>query len=153
MDAASDVRVLLPEHKEILLAFARERLSALISDPMDREMRSWTAPWRAEALEHYLKQGWSYGLFSDAEMKGYLLAQPFLFFRGLTQTLWVESVDGVSLDDTLNLIDTAYRWAREKHFQCLLLHGRDDLLEHLGRRWPKASPSDSHLIEIKSTKF
>jgi hypothetical protein len=152
MNAASDVKVLLPDHKDRLLAFSKKRLEARVQDSMECELESWTAPWRAEALEHYLQQGWSYGLFSGAEIMGYVLAQPILFYRGLTQTLWIEHVDAVTVENELALIDTAYRWARDKHFQCVLVHDRPDLLPHMGR-WPKARAVDSPLIEIRSAKF
>lgn len=152
MDSASDVRVLLPEHKDLLLAFAKGRLADKVKDPMECELQSWTAPWRPESLDHYLKQGWSYGLFSGADLKGYLLAQPFLFYRGLTQTLWIETVDATTMESLLILIDTAYRWARDKHFQCVLLLDRVGLMEHMGR-WPMARLDDSRVVEIRSAKF
>lgn len=152
MNPAFDVRVLLPDHKETLQSFSKSALAKKISDPMELEMQSWTAPWRSESLDHYLKQGWSYGLFVNDQLHAYLLAQPFLFYRGLTQTLWIEYIEDGSTEETLALVDTAYRWARDKHFQCLLVEAKAELLKHL-QMWKSAQKVDAELIEIRSAKF
>lgn len=152
MNPAFDMRVLLPDHKDTLQAFSKANLAKSISDPMELEMQSWTAPWRSESLDHYLKQGWSYGLFVKGDLRAYLLAQPFLFYRGLTQTLWIEHIEGGSTEEMLALVDTAYRWARDKHFQCLLVEARAELVESL-HQWKMARKIDSGLIEIRSAKF
>src|ERR1044072_1755886 len=105
-----EVRILLPEHKDAVLRFARTRLERNIADEMEREMQSWTARWRGEALDHYLSMGWSYGAFNqDGELTGFLIAQPFLFHRGLTQTLWVEHFEYADEQSGQTLLDTAYR--------------------------------------------
>lgn len=156
MSSSQDVRVLLPQHKDLIQAFSKQSLAALVTDPMEAEMQSWTAPWRSEALDHYLKMGWSYGLFAGEErLVGYLLAQPYLFHRGLTQTLWVEHVEASSMEQKTALIETAYRWARDKHFQCVLIHGSRDLFESLSplNHWKHCRQVDSCLIEIRSAKF
>jgi hypothetical protein len=114
-------RVLLLGDIEMLLAFERQRLEETVGDDMEREMQSWSARWRPEALEHYLKLGWSYGVFEAERLRGYILAQPYLFHRGLTQTLWVEHVAADAKEVTDLLVDTVYRWARDKHFQVVLL--------------------------------
>ena len=97
------------------MAFAKTQITA--ADPMEREMQSWNARWRAEALDHYLPQGWSFVALDDDKVVGFLIAQPLLFFRGLTQTLWVEDVLG---PDAEALIEAARAWARDKHLQCVL---------------------------------
>jgi len=116
-----DLVILLPEHKEIILEFCKRRLAERERDPMEREIKSWSARWRAEALEHYLKLGWSYGAFVQGQLKGIVLGQPFVFHRGLTQTLWLEHLEGESEEIKAALLDCASRWARDKHFQCVLM--------------------------------
>jgi hypothetical protein len=40
-----------------------------------------------------------------------------LFFEGWTQSLWIEHVSAVRAEDAQEMIDIAYRWARDKHLQ------------------------------------
>lgn len=110
--------VLQPQHKEQILDFEK----GLLIDPNDiqAQMKSWDARWRAEALDHYLSMGWSFGQFKEGKLNSYVLAQPFLFFRGLTQTLWVEWLSASDSQGAQSMVDTAYRWARDKHFQALV---------------------------------
>jgi len=152
MNPPSEVQVLLPQHKDAVLAFAKAQLARRVSDPTESELQSWTAPWRAEALDHYLNMGWSYGLFEGETLVGFLLAQPLLFYRGLTQTLWVEHVSAPESQGRVLLLDTAYRWARDKHFQCVLVEGSPELLEHIGQ-WRSARQTSPCWIEIRSAKF
>lgn len=116
--------------------FAKRQLASRVGDPMEREMQSWSARWRGEALDHYLPHGWSFGAFKDSQLCGFIMGQPFLFCRGLTQTLWIEHVECASPEIEARLLDIAYRWARDKHLQCLLREG-----------------PDGRLIEIKSARF
>lgn len=118
-----DLLVLLPDHKEAIMAFAKERLAQREKDPMEREMKSWSARWRAEALDHYLKLGWSYGAFENGRLCGFVLGQPLLFHRGLTQTLWLEHLEAENENISTFLLDCATKWARDKHFQCVLMEG------------------------------
>ena|SRR5665213_1611956 len=136
MSQTLDLRILLPAHKDALMEFAKRQLSARVKDPMDSEMQSWSARWRGEALDHYLPQGWSFGAYRGEELCGFLLAQPILFFRGLTQTLWIELVESESDAVRTQLIDCAQRWARDKHLQCALYE-----------------QDDGHLHEIKTARF
>lgn len=104
------------EHAEIL-AFARARADQ--SDPF----AEWTAPWRGESLEHYLKIGWSMSRRDSqtGRLMGYILAQPFLFMRRQTQTVWIEHIDGETSAVVSELLDTVIRIAREKHMQRVLI--------------------------------
>lgn len=142
--AELNARILLPADQEMLLSFARARLEG---DEMTREMASWDARWRAEALEHYLPQGWSFGVFRGDKIAGFVLAQPYLFHRGLMQTLWVETLVSESSEVSRLLLDTVYRWARDKHLQCVLLE------ESFAREWPEATPVGEGLMEIKTARF
>ena len=147
-----DIRVLLPHDKDAVLALARTFHDRAIDDPMERELQSWTAPWRAEALDHYLKLGWSYGAFSGAELKGFLLAQPILFFRGLTQTLWVESLLSESAQTSQELLDTVHRWARDKHFQCVWVEGEKELRAQASS-FKQAINKNVDYVELRSSRY
>lgn len=118
---ARDIQILHQDSFELIQTFERERLKKIISDPMEAEMRSWNAPWREESLRHYLGTGWSVGLWDGSQLVGYFLAQPLLFYRGLTQVLWVEHVAFSMESDRDILIDTATRYAREKHLQSVFI--------------------------------
>lgn len=90
-------------------------------DDFQAEILSWSAPWRQEALSHYLPMGWSFGLFENDLIKAYALAQPQLFVHGLTQNLWVEHLFYNTEEEAQALLDLLYRTCREKHFQTLRL--------------------------------
>jgi hypothetical protein len=122
----NELRVLLPSDREALHAFARANLAKAVRDPMEAEMQSWTARWRLEALDHYLKLGWSYGCFDiEGRVRGFLLAQPFVFQGGHTQTLWVEHVEAADNETAAALIDCAVHWAKDKSFQRVLFDDRE----------------------------
>ena len=89
-------------------------------DENETRLLLWHVPWRKEALEHYLKLGWSFIARDGGKPVGFYLAQPFLFFRGQTQTLWIEHIEGLNQTITDSLLDIATRVAREKHLQRVL---------------------------------
>jgi hypothetical protein len=85
-------------------------------------LQSWTAPWREESLNHYLPQGWSFGVWSeDNKLLGYFLAQPLLFLNQQTQSLWVEHICSPEAQILRELCETAIKLSREKHFQRVYL--------------------------------
>lgn len=145
-------RILLPSDKERLLAFSRDRLAGRVEDEMEREIQSWSARWRPEALDHYLPQGWSFGVFDGDKLEGYFLAQPYLFHRGHTQTLWIEKFVYNSREAATLLIDTGHKWARDKHFQCVLFEGSEDT-RFILEDYKQAHPVEVGLIELKSAKY
>lgn len=119
-----NLRILQPSDRELVMDYGRRLLAKTQTDPMELEMASWTAPWRAESLDHYLKLGWCFGASSsnaESDLVGYTLAQPFLFFRGQTQSVWVEVIAGDTEEIRKALLETLYRWARDKHMQKLVL--------------------------------
>lgn len=116
-----DLVVLQPQHKEQIVDLEKSFLGDV--DDIRSQMKMWDARWRSEALDHYLNLGWSFGHFENDQLKAYVLAQPFVFFKGWTQTLWVEWLSGVDQDSRLSMVDTVYRWARDKHFQALVFEG------------------------------
>ena len=121
-------RVVKEHEIDQLFEFAKmlheKKNSAEGGDPFAAEMASWSAPWRRESLEHYLKLGWSMSAWSeDGEtLKGFSLAQPLPFYKGLTQTLWLEHVMAESQEIELGLLEVSYKWARDKHLQNLALN-------------------------------
>lgn len=114
-----DLKILEPKNDRDILEFESTRASHL--DPIERELKSWTARWRQEQLQHYLSLGWSYGAFQDNKLLGYVLAQPLLFFRGLTQTLWVEHLSYLDVPVGESLLESCWKWAKDKHFQTVLV--------------------------------
>jgi hypothetical protein len=102
------LRALRMEDKPALQAF--EELQVQQQDNPLAFMDNWSAPWREESLDHYLNLGWSMGHFESAKVQGYVLVQPVLFFKGHTQSLWVESVR--ASNDI----------AKEKHLQQVFFH-------------------------------
>lgn len=101
-----------------ILNFENQRLIESIPNQEERIFASWSARWRPESLESYIKTGWSYlARNSDHEIVGYFLAQPLLFFQGHAQSLWVEHLSSSKLQARDELAEFAYKLAREKHFQ------------------------------------
>lgn len=145
-----NVRILLADDKEKILEFERGRL-AQTADPVEAEFLSWGSSWRPEALEHYLPQGWSFGYFGPSIM-GYILAQPYLFHRALAQTLWIEQLTYESPEIGQALIDTVYRWARDKHFQCVLCQ-QSLATQFILDEYKQAHIVEAGYIELRSAKF
>jgi hypothetical protein len=112
-----ELQILSSAEQDEVLAFSRARADK--NDPF----AEWTAPWRTESLAPYLKIGWSMSR-RDAKtgrLLGYILAQPFLFMRRQTQTVWIEHVEGETPAITAELVDTVVRVSREKHMQRVLM--------------------------------
>ena len=147
-----NARILLPGDAASLLAFEKTRLAAQEPDAMAAEMASWSARWRLESLNHYLPQGWSFACYRGETLEAYILAQPFLFYRGHAQTLWVEHLSYISREGAKLIVDTAHRWARDKHFQCLLFENSGDTRFVL-EEWKQATTSEVGWIELKSAKY
>ncbi|MFN3453955.1 MAG: hypothetical protein ACK41T_03275 [Pseudobdellovibrio sp.] len=102
--------------------FAEDRLRASVPDEMDLMMKVWESRFRKEALEHYLKMGWSFvGFDPQGKIVGFFIGQPLLFFEGQTQTLWVEMISAVDYKIEADLAEIAIRLARDKHFQRAIL--------------------------------
>ena len=108
---------------------------------MEAEMASWDAPWRQEALEHYLPMGWSFCLWEGDEyvsdLKGYFLAQPLVFYSGWTQSLWVEHLNCDDLEVGHQMLDLAYRTSRSKHFQKMFVQNLNPEIKTLEKWRPK----------------
>lgn len=100
--------------------YAREQFGQLEKNEEKRIFASWEASWRKESLEHYLPLGWSFLARRKSQVIGFFLAQPMLFFRRQTQTLWVEQMMFDSSEIRDALIGIAIKVAREKNFQRVL---------------------------------
>jgi hypothetical protein len=142
----------LPDIDEVL-EYANERLGESEPNEQERMFKSWQAKWRKEALEHYLKLGWSFIARDEKTNRtvGFFLAQPFLFFRGQTQTLWVEHVEADDDETKRQLVDVAVRVAREKHLQRVLFAEANEIKDAL-QPWHPEPLSDEPIAVVKTTK-
>jgi hypothetical protein len=152
----SQPRVLRLEDLPAVQAFEQARAERFELDPVERELKSWHASWRKESLEYYLPLGWSFGMWSQPDagtpsLLGYFLAQPQLFARGLTQTLWVERLVADNAALASELVEIAYKISREKHFQKVLFYLQEDApVESSIFQLQKAQPD---FVELKTAKF
>jgi hypothetical protein len=132
-------------------AFALARLQERIPDEIAQRFASWSAKWRRESLEHYLKLGWSFiARDSSGATAGFFLAQPFLFFRGQTQTVWVEHVEARDPEAEEQLVDIAVRVSREKHMQTILFADADSRAAALAK-WRPVRLTEQ-IFEVRTTK-
>jgi len=149
-------RVAMPTDLEKVLEFARRRNDQRFSDPNQRRFAEWGAKWRTESLQHYLATGWCFlasrGAANkpESELAGFYLAQPFLFFRSQTQTLWVEELLGSDTDVCCALAEVAVRVAREKHMQRVLFSESFQINEFLLSL--KGQTFQDQIIEVMTTK-
>lgn len=146
-----DFQVLSLNEIDEVYAFAEQTLAASVDDSTERAFQSWSARWRREALSHYLRLGWSFIAREQGRMVGFFLAQPFLFFRGQTQTLWIEHLEARDSSVCEALLEVAVKVAREKHLQRVLLEAtavKDSAL--LAKYRPE--PLEQTILEIKTTK-
>jgi hypothetical protein len=141
----------LPDLDEVL-GYAEKRLERSEPNEQERMFKSWSVKWRREALEHYLKLGWSFIARDEQTNRtvGFFLAQPFLFFRGQTQTLWVEHIEADDGDVKRQLVDTAVRVSREKHLQRVIFADANEHAEVLKTWSPEALETD--IAVVKTTK-
>ena len=115
---------------ESIYDFELAQTSKKSDDDFEKMMAVWSSPFRKESLEHYFKLGWSFIAFDlHKNVLGFFLGQPLLFFDQQTQSLWIEHVSAVSADIATELVDIAYRLAREKHFQRVLVSEKTKQLD------------------------
>lgn len=152
-------RILQLQDLDELLQFEAKKLNESPGTPEDRIFQSWNSRARKESLEHYLSLGWSFlvrdtevenPLSSEGQLLGYMLAQPFLFFEGHTQTLWIEHLSYSTLATRDELCNLAYRLSREKHFQKVLFPQSSGVMNSVASLKPEVwQPA---VISIKTTK-
>lgn len=143
-------RVLDISEIDHVVALEQKLLAALKIAEHDAMVMSWHAPWRRESLEHYLPKGWCFGAWRGPELVGYFLAQPLIFFRGFTQTLWVEHLTAADESLKLELIDLARRYGRDKHLQSVLFADNAELHAVLAQAGGQSI--GDRLIEFRTTK-
>ncbi len=124
-------RVIDVSELEELVEFEKKNLEQNVHDEAIRMFLSWKAPWRKESLEHYLPKGWCFAIREKEVLVGYFLAQPLLFFRQMTQSLWIEhlSFNDPAVGD--HLLELAFKTAREKHIQSVFLSVEDSQAKRL----------------------
>lgn len=115
---------------DLIYDFAEARLKLELPDDMERMIKIWSSRFRKEALEHYLKLGWSFLAYEknnsensqhSEKVLGFFLGQPLLFFEGQTQTLWIEEILGIDKNIESDLIEISYKLSKDKHFQKVIL--------------------------------
>ena len=113
------IRVMTLSEKEEITNFEKTKQNLT---PTEQIFANWNSSTRSEFLDHYLPLGWSMGIWDEnGDLKGFFLAQVILFYRNKMQCLHIEHIsytDGGIFD---MLLDTAYKCAREKHLQNLIL--------------------------------
>lgn len=115
-------------------------------------LKNWSAPWREESLNHYLNLGWSMGYFDGDQLEGYILVQPILFFKGQTQSLWIESVRFNEPQIGLTLWEAIVKLAREKHIQQVMFDPKATVgLELKSLNYQLHTGYDFHYV--KTTKW
>ncbi len=152
-------RVIQPTDLDEIMAFENKKMAEIYSDEMERNIQSWNARWRKEALEHYLPLGWSFlarfedttsEFSSEGLLAGYFIAQPMLFLDGQTQSLWVEHLSYSSLQTRDQLCELAYKLSREKHFQRVFFPNSSGVMNSV--RLFKPEVWQPQVISIKTTK-
>lgn len=135
----------------LIYQFAENRLRAQFSDEMELMMQVWNSRFRKEALEHYLKLGWSFMAYDENQkLLGFFLGQPFLFFQGHTQSLWVELLMAENFKIEADLAEIAIKLSRDKHFQKVVLPKSVETL-HFEKSYQFQKWSDE-CVWVKTTK-
>lgn len=128
-------------------AFSEERFDRNLPE-MERMMAMWKVRWRKEAISHYFNTGWSFIAELNGKFVGYFMAQPFIHFRGQTQTVWVEHLESEDTVAHSGLIEIAIKVAREKHMQRVLFSND---LENALKVW-NPTQIEEKVLEVKTTK-
>jgi hypothetical protein len=153
------LRIIQKDDLDEILDFEKARLRETMADEMERELHSWNARWRKEALEHYLPMGWSFlardknleSQFSkEGLLAGYFLAQPLLFFEGQTQSLWIEYMNYTTLQARDELCELGYKLCREKHFQKVFFPETQGVMNAV--KAFKAQSWDPHVLIVPTSK-
>ena len=152
-------RVLQKEDIEELLDFESKKLIEIEQNEMEREFIKWNSRWRKESLEHYASLGWSFiarnpeikSSFSDEGLLvGYFTGQPLLFLDGQTQSLWVEHLSYSALQARDELVEIAYKLARDKHFQRVYFMNNQGVANSVNALKPESW--NSQMMYVKTTK-
>lgn len=134
-------RIFTVKEIDAVFEFESQRLELTIADEVERQMAVWSTSWRREFLEHYAASGWSFVLIETATEKcaGVVLGQMLTFYQGHPQVLWIEHLSGTRETEAHRLLDIAYRWARDKHLQGLVIRDQvRDKYPEFWTHWPRA---------------
>jgi len=144
-------RIAQPHDSDLIYNYAHNKLKMSIPDEMELMMKVWESNFRKEALEHYLKLGWSFiAEDSSGKIAGFFLGQPFLFVDAQTQTLWVECLQADNFKIESELADIAIKLSRDKHLQRVILP--DQVLTlHFDKPYNFQKWSEKH-VWVKTTK-
>ena len=135
-----------------ILKFERMGLRMDGLGELEAQMEEWKSRWREEALYHYLPQGWSFGSFDEVtgELEAYFIGKVIPFFRSYTQVLWVERIHSDNPQMKMELIEVAYRYAREKHLQQVMFEGNEYRNLEVAGKCAQAAGGEFYII--KTTK-
>lgn len=145
-----NIKVLRPSDAQHILQYERNILASNIEDDIERELASWHAPWRNEALEFYLPLGWSFAAWDgeegDSSILAYFLGQPLLYFKSMAQSLWIEHMQASSPRFKDDILIVAYKLCREKHFQQLLIAPSIDFDQNFWRDKMQEKPPQHYVL-------
>lgn len=151
MGSEIQYRIAQKQDLDLIYYFAEVRLKEGLSDDAELMIAVWNSRFRKEALEHYLGMGWSF-LAEDrqGQLRGFFLGQPLLFFQGHTQSLWIELVE--ASDETVfsDLVEIAYKLARDKHLQQVLFP--EQIHQRMLRKSVPLMPPKESFVWAKTTK-
>ena len=148
MDTLGEIQYRVATISDVDRAFAfSERRFEIDMPEMDRMMSMWKVRWRKEAIAHYFNTGWSFVAETSGALVGYFMAQPFVHFRGQTQTVWIEHLESDTAARA-GLFEIAIKVAREKHMQRVLFSGEH---ENDLKIWNPILIEEK-VLEVKTTK-
>ncbi|MCB0377969.1 MAG: hypothetical protein KDD33_05710 [Bdellovibrionales bacterium] len=146
-----EIQILNSSHIPELIQWEKARMISQGMSEAEVEMLSWQSSWREESLEHYAQLGWSFVAADSSQVSGYLLAQPFLFMNGWTQSLWVDRLSFEIVDVGHQLFDTILRWAKTKHLQKVLANSNDGEWASITQKFPTSQ--EGHFLHFSTTKL
>ena len=145
-----NIQVFLDEHISSVYDYEISRLPENLT-PIQIQIRSWKSSWRRESLEYYSKKGWSFVVFHENKLQGYVLVQPLLFFNNWTQSLWLEHLSFKSDEAGEELVNTCLSWARTKHLQKFLINSNMETCTWIQDHFP--SLKKEGYLQLSMTKL
>lgn len=143
------------EDIQTIVQFEKQKYITQGVSDIEISMIQWNSKWRPEYIEHYWKTGWSFTVKNSAnQLVGYFLAQPFMFFNGQTQTLWVDVISSEHREVLELMIDTFVKLCREKHLQMVYIPKEflEQNSENSFKGLEKVQTNNQNLYFIKTTK-
>lgn len=151
-------RTLQLEDLNDLLEYENKKLADSPLSPEEKTLSSWSARWRQESLQHYLRLGWSFvakvktedPINDEGTLAGYFIAQPLLFLDGQTQSLWIEHISFSNLKVRDELCELVYRLCREKHLQKVYFPHQNAILNSIKHMKPESW--NPEMLVVKTTR-